>query len=428
MDELTHSLAMHYRAIERYVRFRIQTPADAEDVLQEVYAAAVAGCATLRESTNLKAWLVGIARNKCADYFRRKYLRQDVPLDAAAHIGVTPSRFAAADDNLVMDTLERMREQDQQILRLCYWQELPLQEIAQRLQLPLGTVKSRLHHARERFRALYPYEPKGVIPMRTIMPKILPDYTITPSPLPPFSCKWEELMGWFIVPRLGEKLAWAMYDFPDRLRTEEDHLTVTGRALVHGVEGVEIEVETSNPMDCNQTGDDTAYVQRSFVAQLTDDHCRILSETHTKGGVKQMYTFLDGDAFLDNWGFGEDNCGNETHLSPRGLISREGNVLTTSGGGKELMDVVGRYTVSINGKSYDTVCVIMHEAYMGGMVSEQFIDKEGRTVLWRRFNADDWKLEHYGKTWSELLPGEETLLINGKRYVHWYDCITSYIL
>ena len=165
-----------------------------------------------------------------------------------------------------------------------------------------------------------------------------------------------------------------------------------------------------------------------FVAQLTETHCRILSETHCKGGVKQMYTFLDGEEFLNNWGFGEDNCGNETTLSPKGLITREGNMIYTRDGVKELMDVVGRYTVTINGKNYDTICVIMHEAYMGGMVSEQFIDKNGRTMLWRRFNADDWKRAHYGKTWSEMLPDAEELVINGKKYIHWYDCITSYIL
>lgn len=264
--------------------------------------------------------------------------------------------------------------------------------------------------------------------MSTIMPDRLPDYTITPSPLPPFECKWEEMMGWFIVPKLGEKLSWAMYDFPERIRTEADEMTVVGRAMVHGIEGVEIEVRTFDPMDCNQTGDDDRYVQRSFVAQLTDTHCRTLAETHTQGGVKRMYTFLDGDAFLDNWGFGENNCGNETNLRQKGIITREGSSLTTHSASMEPMDVVGHYTVAINGRSYDTICVIMHETYMGGMVSEQFIDQNGRTVLWRRFNADDWKLAHYGKTWSEMLPDSETLIINGKTYVHWYDCITSYIL
>lgn len=264
--------------------------------------------------------------------------------------------------------------------------------------------------------------------MRSIMPKKLPDYTITPSDQPPFACKWEELMGWFIIPRLGEKLSWAMYDFPERIRTEEDHLVVAGRAQVHGIEGVEITVQTQDPMINNQTGDDSHYVQRSFVAQLTNSHCRILSETHERGGIKYMYTFLDGEDFLTNWGFGDDNCGNEIYLRAKGDITRDGNIITTRNAQTELLDVVGRYTVTIGGKCYDTICVIMHEAYMGGMASEQFIDQNGRTVLWRRFNANDWKLDEYGKTWLEMLPDSEVLIINGKPYVHWYDCITSYIL
>ena len=414
-------------AVERYVRFRIANPADAEDVLQEVLSAAVAGYATLQDAARFKPWVIGIARNKCADHLRRKYRRSEIPLEDAGPIAVIPPPFAIGRDSLVQDTLERMSAQDQHLLRMCYWLELPHAEIARRLNVPVGTVKSRMHHARERFRAAYPVKERGAPAMSTIMPKMLPDYTITPSPLPPFTCKWEELMGWFIVPRLGEKLSWAMYDFPDRVRTESDDMAVLGRATVHGIEGVEIEVRTHHPMDCNAV-DDSGYVQRSFVAQLTDTHCRILSETHTQDGVKHMYTFLDGEAFLGNWGFGEDNCGNETLLRPRGEIVREGSVLTTHSASDTPMDVVGRYTIAINGKVYDTICVVMHETYMGGMVSEQFIDRNGRTVLWRRFNADDWQLARYGKTWSEMLPDSETLAIDGKTYVHWYDCITSYIL
>lgn len=428
MDTFEQVYAECRGAVERFIRFRIADPADAEDVMQEVFCAAVRGYPTLREKTNARAWMVGIARNKCTDWLRRKYQRNEITLTDEIRIAVIPPRFGMTRDSLVQDTLAQLRPQDQQMLHLYYWQELPQQEIARRLGLPLGTVKSRLHTAREHFRAAFPVRTKGDTPMKTIMPLHLPDYTIKPSDMLPFSCKWEELMGWFIVPRVGERLSWAMYDFPDRTRTEEDHLSVVGRARIHGLEGVEIQVETSDPMPCNQTGDGEGYVQRSFIAQLTDDHCRILAETHTQGGIKQTFTYLDGDEFLRNWGFGEDNCGNETDLHAKGIITREGNVLTVREGVTEAMDVVGRYTVEIGGKAYDTICVVMHEAYAGGMVSEQFIDQNGRTVLWRRFNADDWQQEHYGRTWSEMLPDAETLTVNGKTYVHWYDCITSYIL
>ena len=52
-----------------------------------------------------------------------------------------------------------------------------------------------------------------------------------------------------------------------------------------------------------------------FVAQLTDTHCRILVESHYDGQTKRIYTFLDSDEFLPNWGFGEDNYGNKNFMS-----------------------------------------------------------------------------------------------------------------
>ena len=73
MDTLDQALAEHHRALERVVRLRINHQVDAEDVLQEVYSAAAKGFTALRDGTSIKPWLIGIARNKFADYFRRKY-------------------------------------------------------------------------------------------------------------------------------------------------------------------------------------------------------------------------------------------------------------------------------------------------------------------------------------------------------------------
>lgn len=261
---------------------------------------------------------------------------------------------------------------------------------------------------------------------RKLMPEYLPDYQIKEIEGEPFAVCWEELMGWFIVPKPGETCSWAMYDFPKRKRTEQCDLEVTGRAEVHGIEGVEIEAVEYDPMDCNRIeGADVA--KRRFVAQLTDTHCRYLAECHEEDGVKKLYTFLDGDGFLENWGFGKDNCGNETHIAQKGLIRKQGSVVTTA---KQtfMMDVVGRFEVQINGKTYDTVCVIDAGAYEEGVVTEQYLDRNGRTVLWRRFNRSDWMQKSYKRLWTELLPENERITVDGETYVHWYDCITNYIL
>ena len=92
-----------------------------------------------------------------------------------------------------------------------------------------------------------------------------------------------------------------------------------------------------------------------------------------------------------------------------------------------LLDVTGRFTVEIGGRSYDTIQVMDISAYNAGVASEQYLDRNGRTVLWRRFNKNDWGFDSYKKLWTELLPENERITVDGETYVHWYDCITDYI-
>jgi len=258
------------------------------------------------------------------------------------------------------------------------------------------------------------------------LPEILPDYTITATDKAPFPVKWEENMGWFIVPRLGEKISWAMYDYPEKTRSEVYEMEVVGKASVHGIEGVEI-VAHEYGGGRHEFKPENRTLSRTFVSQLTDTHCRILSQTHMEGDVKTQHTFLDGDDFVQNWGFGEDNCGNEVNLKPKGIITRSGNSITSKKQPFRL-DVVGRYTVTIGGKEYDCVCVVDIETYNEGVMTEQFLDANGKTVLWRRFNRNDWNQSVYKKPWSEKLPNNQQMTVDGELYVHWYDCITDYVV
>ena len=59
--------------VQRFVKFRINSKADAEDVLQEVFLSAYQKFPQLKNKEAFKAWIISIARNKCNDYFR-KYL------------------------------------------------------------------------------------------------------------------------------------------------------------------------------------------------------------------------------------------------------------------------------------------------------------------------------------------------------------------
>ena len=427
MQDFEELLTTCLPALERFVKYKIGDREDAEDLIQECCEAALQKKETLRELSSIKPWLLSIARNKCTDYYRAKARRMELPIEELSETSLTTGLYGRSGHQAVSETLERLGDKEKQILYLYYFRELPQDQIAERLGLPLGTVKSRLYYAKRKFKETYPRraESKGGNEMKKL-PEVMPEYSIEASQLPPFRVRWEEIMGWFIVPRIGEKLSWAMYDFPERKRTELCELEVTGRAEVHGIEGVEIRSLESDPMACNSAGGQNP-VERRLIAQLTDSHCRLLAHEVTENGVKRLSTFLDGDDFNVNWGFGENNCGNEVELASKGDIVREGNAIRTADK-TFLLDVVGRFTVTINGRSFDTVCVMDVNTYDSGMASEQYLDKNGRTVLWRRFNRDDWQFESYRKHWTELLPDNERLSVNGETYVHWYDCITDYIL
>lgn len=429
MDDFEQMLQTERVSLERFVRYRLPAREDADDVLQEIYLTAYQKFPQLKNKASFKAWLLAIARNKCNDYFRRKATQLEIPVDELTETILSDSRQGISEQSSVRETLSRLGDKDKQILYLYFWREMPQAEIAKKLNIPVGTVKSRLHTAKQNFKNKYPHPTgytypstgtKGEYNMKKL-PELIPEYKIEENSEAPFSVKWEELMGWFLVPKPGEKLSWGMYDIPSRKCSHIYDMEVTGKAKVHGIEGVELTAREASYSDKNDV------INRTFVAQLTDTHCRYLATLRNDGGVRNYITFLDGDEFMPNWGFGEDNCGNETNLSPKGDIQRTGAIVTSID--KDfLLDIVGRYTVTIGGKRYDTICVMDIETYNCGVVSEQFLDENGRTILWRRFNRDDWAIDHYHKKWSEQLPGNERLTVNGTLYVHWYDCITDYIL
>jgi len=413
----------HKSALERFVYYKMPSKADGDDLLQEVAIAALRNIDTLRDPEHFKAWILKIATNKCKDFYRRMAVKHEIPLEAIIETHATQSRHGITETQVVRDTLANLSDRDRQILFLYYFKHQPQAQIARQLGIPPGTVKSRLHTAKRNFKQSYPFSPtsKGES-MNHQLPHTLPAYRITPSDRPAFAVKWEELMSWFIIPRLGEQLTWASYESPSRRMTETTTLQVIGKACVHGVEGVEIEcVETP----CVPSDYCDGNTQRRFIAQLTDTHCRWLAESHVENGVRHHRTFLDADAFIPDWGMGPDNCGNDIRPVPRGLITKMPSTITGPADA-QLVDVVGRYIVQLGDKSCDTICLV--ELYNANIFTEQYLDKHGRTILWRRFNRDNWGFSRYNALWSQMHPDNEQITVNGELYVHWYDCISDYIL
>jgi len=420
VNEFEKLLQENMIALKRYINFKINNRHDAEDILQDVCLTATLKFESLNNVSAFKAWLIGIAAHKCNDYYRKRAREYNVPLDVLPETALSFGRVGVTPQSAVRDALDALAEKEKQLLNMYFFQNMSQEEISRKLSIPVGTVKSRLHYAKKKFKQHYPTneKPKGDAIMKWL-PEYLPEYKIEKSSLAPFSVKCEELMGICIIPKLNEKITWASYDMPSRKMNDLTEAAVIQKAEVHGIEGVEI---STKQYDCQSKK--TTVVD--FIAQLTDTHCRYLAESHIKNGFRKCFTFLDGEVFMNNWGFGDDNSGYETHILPRGVIRRDGNNIEVTGE-KEVVDIVGRYTVTINNKVYDTVCV-MDIGHFGNRIAiEQYLDENGCTVLWRRFNRNDWAQDRYKKPWTELLSDNETISVNGETYVHWYDCVTEYI-
>lgn len=426
MNEFEVLLVENMNALERLVNYKISNTQDAQDIIQEVCLTASMKFDTIKDKTLFKAWLIRIAINKCNDYFRQKAKLINISYEALAEKDLT-SMPETSLQNAVSETLDFLDYSEKQILYLYYFQELSQKEIAKILKLPLGTVKSRMYYAKQKFKENYPYQPerKDDVIMKKL-PSILPEYKIKKSEKPSFEVKCEELAGWGIVPRLGESLTMGFYYSPAREMQGWIETKVIGEAEIYGIRGVEIVATEYEVVNYYEPYIRKEY-ERRFIAQLTDTHSRFLAETHVEDGVRMVHTFVDDDEFTENWGYGEDNCGTPILIKQQNLIDRQGNAVR---GIKkpEVVDIIGRYNVTINGKIYDTVCVMDLNCFNDPVVAEEYIDKNGRTVLFRRFNRNNWAFDRYKKTWSEMLPDNEQLIVNDEIYVHWYDCITDYIL
>lgn len=423
-DDLLHD---NYRQLERFVKFRIGNREDAEDVIQESCLAAFRNFSSLNDISNFKPWLIGIARHKCSDYYRSKAKSAEVSFADIDVETVSMSIYGITEQSAVSETIDALDEKYGQILNMYYLMDMPQAEIAKRLGIPLGTVKSRLHNAKLKFKESYPYhmQQKGESFMKNL-PSIMPEYSIVKSDKEPFEAVCEELPGWLIIPRIGEHIVFGNYEAPSGKILDLHELQVENEAEIHGIRGVKISclIKGVAPSDLCPN-ESTAEYNMDLFAQLTDDRCRFLAQGQTNDGVYSLRTFLDGDDFCDDWGFGEDNCGRETRLKKKSEIVRDGSIITCAEKQYPIEDVVGRYTVTVGENKYDTICLFCVHPSDSKIVTEQYIDKDGKTVLWRRFNRNDWGFGRYGKLWTELRPENECLTVNGDIYVHWYDSLAT---
>ena len=137
--------------------------ADAEDMVQECFLALLApGSAFDGRRSSLRTYLFGAIRNQAWKRLRRREASSD-ELPAMADLHSPESETLRAEmEHAVARAIRRLPEAQQEVLILAQYEQLPLAEIAELLEIELGAVKSRLQRARAALKdALADYAPAG---------------------------------------------------------------------------------------------------------------------------------------------------------------------------------------------------------------------------------------------------------------------------
>ena len=165
------------RELFQFIYRFLGNAAAADDVFQETFIQVYTSAKSFDPSKRFRPWLFTIAANKARDQLRSRARRQTVPLQAniGAALGGGTGSGTGGDGREFIDLLEsheigpveqlqdkeladrvnatvqRLPEKLREVLILAYFNKFPYRDIAETLNLPLGTVKSRLHAALEAF-------------------------------------------------------------------------------------------------------------------------------------------------------------------------------------------------------------------------------------------------------------------------------------
>jgi RNA polymerase sigma-70 factor (ECF subfamily) len=178
-DQAMEHMSSLYNAALRMTR----NPSDAEDLVQETYLKAYRGFGGFQEGTNLKAWLYRILTNTFINNYRSKKRRpEETELDDLDNLylyrrlsgaqGSTAGRSAEDEvldritESEVKDAIEALPEQFRMAVLLSDVEGFSYKEIAEILDIPIGTVMSRLHRGRRALqKRLYEFgRQRGLVP------------------------------------------------------------------------------------------------------------------------------------------------------------------------------------------------------------------------------------------------------------------------
>ncbi len=168
---ISECIAGNQSAIEVFVRqyeagvFRLAlsvlgNEADAYEVTQETFIAALKSLRSYQEKSSFKAWLYTIALNLSRSHLRKRKVLERLKSSIGGILRIESQKRPSPEDEvvrtekeaLVWDELNKLDDRHRTVLILRYFHELSVSEIAEVMSIKEGTIHSRLHNAREKLR------------------------------------------------------------------------------------------------------------------------------------------------------------------------------------------------------------------------------------------------------------------------------------
>jgi len=144
----------HLDASYRLARAILRDPAEAQDATHDAFVQAWAKWSTLRDPARFGQWFDRILVNACRDRLRRRSRRQTTDISTEVALAIGDPIGQAHDRDLIGSALATLPPDHRIVVALRYYRDLTIDEIAGRLDIPAGTVQSRLHYALKRLRDL----------------------------------------------------------------------------------------------------------------------------------------------------------------------------------------------------------------------------------------------------------------------------------
>ncbi|HJL06398.1 MAG TPA: sigma-70 family RNA polymerase sigma factor [Polyangiaceae bacterium LLY-WYZ-15_(1-7)] len=157
----------HYGAVLRF--FRSKACEDADDLVQQTFLRTLEHADRFRGDASFRSFLFGVARNVLFEHYRAKVRSGRPPPDfgVSSILDLEPRAstllFRRAEERALVQALQGMPVELQIVLELYYWEELSVDEVAAAVEVPPGTVKSRLFRGRQLLREALERDPSGLL-------------------------------------------------------------------------------------------------------------------------------------------------------------------------------------------------------------------------------------------------------------------------